>query len=129
MDRYAKMAEMVAEEFLAAKRPDDMFGAMFFDLREKAKDLKDKWSQEAGAKLEVAVKSDLTEKGLKVISFGISLGQYRGSKFVTSAKLKVLMKDPEMAEKLAVYMRGKYSPKFKLKEFDPETGEADFNVR
>jgi hypothetical protein len=129
MDRHVKIAESVTGWFVAKQRPEDMFGAVFFDLRKKAKDLKEKWSQEAAVKLQQAVMTDLTAQGHQVTSFDISLGQYRGSRFVTSAKLKLPMKDEESAEKLAIYLRGKYSPKFKLKSFSPETGEAFYNVR
>jgi hypothetical protein len=129
MDRSARIAENVTGWFVAKQRPADMFGAVFFDLRKKAKELKEKWSQEAAVKLKQAVLTDLAAQGFNVTSFDISLGQYRGSRFVTSAKLKLPMKDEASSESMAVYLRGKYSPKFKLKSFDPETGEAFYNVR
>jgi len=127
MDRHAKIAESVAGWFVAKQRPEDMFGAVFFDIRAKAKELKEKWSQAAAVKLQKAVVDDLTAQGFQVTSFDISLGQYRGSRFVTSAKLKLPMKDEAEAEKLAVYLRGKFSPKFKFKSLTD--GEAFFNVR
>ena len=129
MDRYAFIADRVAREFEAKSRPADMFGAVFFDLREKASDLKEKWSQKAGVSLEKALLADLRAKGVPIGSFKLSLGKYRGSRFVTSAKLTVKVKDEEAAEKLAVYLRGKFSPKFKLKSFTDESGEAFYNVR
>jgi hypothetical protein len=127
VNRYASIADKVTGWYIAKARPADMFGAVFFDLRERAKKLKEEWSKEAAVKLKQAVVADLTAKGHQVTSFDISLGQYRGSKFVTSAKLKLPMKDEESAEKLAVYLRGKFSPKFKLKSLTD--GEAFYNVR
>jgi len=127
MDRHVKIAENVTGWFVAKQRPEDMFGAVFFDLRAKAKELKEKWSQEAAVKLKQAVMADLQAQGFQITSFDISLGQYRGSRFVTSAKLKLPMKDEESAEKLAVYLRGKFSPKFKFKSLTD--GEAFYNVR
>ena len=129
VDRYAAIVDRLTMEFVAKQRPADMFGAVFFDLREKAKDLKEKWSQEAAVRLEKAVRADLEKKGVRVVSFDISLGKYRGSRFVTSAKLRAAVEDEKKAEELAVYLRGKFSPKFKLKSFDEDSGEAFYNVR
>lgn len=134
MERYNQIARRVASIevvaaslFLAVSRPSDLFGGMFFDIRQKAKDLKEGWSQEAKVKLEKAVRDDLKSKSITVNSFDISLGKYRGSRFVTSAKLKVKLKDEKAAQKLLSYLQSKFSPKFKLKSFSD--GEAFFNVR
>jgi len=123
-----EMALRVARSFMLAKaRPSDMFAAVFFDIRQKAKDLKKKWSDEAKNKIEATLLNDLRTKGLEVEG-KLSLGQYRGSKFVTSAKLKVKPVTQEQANKLLAYLQKKYSPKYKLKNLS-EDGTADFNIR
>jgi len=137
MERYEKIARRVADSmtvtvsFLrqAKERPADMFGGVFFDIREKAKKLKQGWEERAVAQLESALRKDLSAKKVQIADLKISLGQYRGSRFVTSAKFKAKVKTEEQAEQLAVYLRGKYSPKYKLKKWNPETNEALFNVR
>lgn len=136
MENYRQMArrvastEVVAASLLfGAQRPSDLFGATFFDIRQKAKDLKEDWSQKAKTKLEKALKADMKAKKVPVSSFQISLGKYRGSRFVTSAKLRVKMKDEKSAQNLLKYLQSKFSPKFKLKNYDSDSGEAYFNVR
>ena len=126
MDRYAKIVERIVA---AKERPATMFEAAFFELREKAKALKEKWSQEAAANLAKELKADLADKGYEVTSFDMSLGQYRGSRFVTSAKLTVSGASDADAKKLEKYLQGKYSPKFRLKAYNPETKTADYIVR
>ena len=129
ISRRVASTEVVALSFLAAKRPDDLFGGVFFDIRQKAKDLKEKWSQEAKDKLQKTLIKDLKGKGVKISSVKISLGKYRGSRFVTSAKITVVLKDEKAAQGLLKYLQAKYSPKFKLKSFNEESGEAFYNVR
>jgi hypothetical protein len=63
-----------------------------------------------------------------VIDAKLSLGKYRGSGFVTSFKLKVKVKSPKEANNMAEYLRGKYSPKWKVKKVSDD-GVAELNVR
>jgi hypothetical protein len=124
---FSKVARQAVREVLAKSRPNTLFEQAFFDLREKAKGLKTKWEKGAGEKLEAQVVSDLTSKGVKVVDAKLSLGKYRGSGFVTSFKLKVKANEGQ-AEKIATYLRGKYSPKWKVKNVN-EDGSAELNVR
>ena len=122
------IANRVAFHFLVGgKRPDDLFAGVFYDIREKAKQLKKDWSAQAQQDLQNTLQKDLNSKGIPVGSLKVSLGQYRGSKFVTSAKLVVKLKDEKSANNLLTYLKGKYSPKYKLKKF--ENGVAEYNVR
>ena len=130
--RYAKIAGSIAARELlrlAAERPSDLFKSVFYDVREKAKKLKDKWEQEAAAFIEKTFRADLKEKGVKVKSLKISLGKYRGSRFVTSAKLTAGVKDEETANRLLTYLQKKFSPKFQLKGWNGEQRQALYNVR
>jgi hypothetical protein len=104
------------------------FARTFKVLRLKVKDLKKKWAKEAMESLKKTLIKDLKEKGYDIVEFNISLGQYRGSQFITSAKLSVNMGSEDKAKKLAGYLQ-KYSPKFSLKEFNKETGVASYNIR
>lgn len=126
--RFSRIAEIVAFTHLAKERPLDAFGAAFFDLRQKVKTLKDKLAVGARDGLQKALVKDLTDQGYEVVSAAFSLGQYRGSKFMTSAKVSVKVGSEAKAKKLAGYLL-KYSPKFNLKAFDPTTGVADYNIR
>ena len=128
--RRVAVSETIASSFFFAKeRPNDMFAGFFFDIREKAKALKRSWEDKVVINLDKALRADLTGSGLKIIDLKISLGQYRGSRFVTSAKLKVVIGTQAKADKLLSLLKAKYSPKYKLKSFDVETGIADYNVR
>jgi hypothetical protein len=125
---FSKLIKQEIRSIVAKSRPNTLFEQAFFDLREKAKGLKTEWENDAGAKLENSVVSDLRTKGAKVIDAKLSLGKYRGSGFVTSFKLKIKVKDQAEADKVAEYLRGKYSPKWKVKKIS-EDGIADLNVR
>jgi hypothetical protein len=127
-ERIEKMSIRVAFSVLAKDRPDDLFGAAFFDLRQKAKDLKEKWSQEAKESLQNSLISSLKEDGYNVVSAELSLGKYRGSHFVTSAKLSVKVKSEGEAKKLAGYLQ-RFSPKYNLKAYDRDSGVASYNIR
>lgn len=112
---------------VAKGRPDTLFEQVFYDIREKAKAFKKEQSTKAQAWLTQSLSADLQSKGLQV-ELKVSLGQYRGSRFVTSAKLAVKgLKDERAAQELLVYLKGKYTPKYKLKKF--ENGIAQYNVR
>lgn len=125
---YDAVTERVAASFIAGKRPDDMFAAVFFDVRQKAKGLKDQWEKEAGEHLQKTLIKDLKGRGLTVIGLKVSLGQYRGSRFVTSAKMEVSRLDEAKAVELLGYLQSRYSPKYKLKGVS-EDGAATYNVR
>lgn len=121
------MTGRVAYSILSKSKPSDMFAGEFYDLRERIKKLKSIESEKLRVKMEKTLLGDLRGKGLTVEG-GLSLGQYRGSKFVTSAKLKVGRLTQEQAGKLLRYLQQKYSPKFKLKSF-AEDGIATYNIR
>jgi hypothetical protein len=124
---FTIIAKEAVREVVAKSRPNTLFEQAFFDLREKAKGIKTGWEEEAKTKLQAQVVKDLRSKGVTVMDAKLSLGRYRGSSFVTSFKLKVRAKNEAEAEKMAEYLRGKYSPKWKVKKF--EDGVADLNVR
>ena len=128
--RQVAATEAVAASFFFSKeRPTDLFAGVFFDIRLKAKKLKNQWEDQAVVDITKALTDDLTASGIRVVELKISLGQYRGSRFVTSAKLKVIAGTQANADKLLPRLQTKYSPKYKLKSFSEETKEADYNVR
>lgn len=130
--RFSAIAALAVREAMERRgksRPETLFEQAFFDLREKSRAFKKDLEQKAAAGLEKAVVGDLNASGLGVQEAKLSLGQYRGSGFVTSFKLDVKVKDVETAEKVAEYLRGKYSPKWKLKGYDESAGIASYNVR
>jgi len=110
-----------------------LFESAFQQVREQAKKFKEKTEKQAGEKLANMLIKDLEEKGFKV-KLSLKLGKYKGSRFVTSAKLAVSpadqffkAPDDERVQSLLNYLRGKYSPKYNLKDF--QDGVAVFNVR
>jgi hypothetical protein len=130
MDRreFSIIARKAVREVIAKSRPNTLFEQAFYDLREKAKGIKTGWEEEAKTKLQNQLVKDLRAKGSTVLEAKLSLGRYRGSSFVTSFKLKVKVKNEGEANKIAEYLRGKYSPKWKVKKVS-EDGVADLNVR
>jgi hypothetical protein len=134
--KIERMAARVAFTVLTAKtRPDDLFAGTFFDIREKAKSFKDTQSEKAKNYLSNTLIKDLKSRGavVAVSDFKLSLGQYRGSKFVTSAKFKVKLKNKTAANDLLKYLQTRYSPKYKMKDVsEPEKDGsvvASFNIR
>ena len=128
----SEIAERVACRcFFAKERPGDEFAGQFFDLREKIKTLKDTESSKVQENLQNSLINDLRGKGVVVSELKVSLGQYRGSKFVTSGKLTVRLKDEAAANSLLTYLKGKWSPKYKLKSVEQAEGGvvANYNVR
>ena len=125
---YDSIASRVAHTVISKGRPSDLFGATFFDIRERAKKYKDEQSSKAVGFLKGAIVKDLSEKGISISSIDIKLGKYKGSQFVTSAKVSLSgIKNSEQAEKISQYLSFKYSPKFHLKSF--ENGLAEYNIR
>lgn len=123
---FLTAARRAVREVMAKSRPSTLFEQAFFDIREKAKGLKRKWEEEAKGKLQAEVLRDLKGKGVQVLDAKLSLGRYRGSGFVTSFKLKVRANEAQ-AEQIAEYLRGRYSPKWKVKKV--KDGVAELNVR
>jgi hypothetical protein len=130
IDRIGEMAARVAFFVLAEGQPEDdiSFGAAFSILREKAKAYKEKMEQAAKVSLQDSLMKDLKQRDYAVDSVEISLGKYRGSRFVTSAKVKVVVKDEKAAKVLAKYLL-RYHPNYHMKEFDPATKVAEYNIR
>ena len=127
-DWLRKEVKAAVRRHCAKARPQTLFEQAFFDIREKTKKIKQKWEKEAVEHLEARVVQDLQKRGVPVIEHKLSMGKYRGSAFVTSFRLKVKVKSEEEAEKIAEYLRGKYSPKWKVKEISDD-GVAKLNVR
>jgi len=109
------------------ERPTDLFGATFFDLRERVKALKEEWSEKARAALEKNLISDLKGGDIDVVSASVVLGKYKGSRFVTSAKVFVRMPGKDIAA-LEKHLQTKWSPKYRMKSVSPD-GIVEFNVR
>lgn len=126
INKYNRMASRVAFYVIAKGRPDDLFHAVFYDIRQKDKDLKEKWALEAQKSLRDILIKDLNDLGVKIVSVFVLLGKYRGSHFITSAKVTVQLSTPEKAQALAKHLL-KYSPKYVLKKF--EDGVAEYNIR
>ena len=128
-NRINGMAARVAFFVLAEGQPEDeLFGAAFSVLREKARDFKEKLELEARDSLKDSLIKDLSSRGYEVASVEISLGKYRGSRFVTSAKIRVKVKDARDAKALVKVLQ-RYHPRYSLKSFDEQTKQAEYNIR
>jgi hypothetical protein len=126
-NRFERIAVRVAFRLLTAKeRPQDEFAGRFFDIRKKINGLKEELSQKAKDSLQKELTEDLKDKGYDVVSVAVSLGKYRGSHFITSAKVSVRVKSSQQANELAKHLQ-KYSPKYALKDFS--NGIAFYNIR
>lgn len=128
-NRIEGMAARVAFFVLAEGQPEEeLFGAAFSIVRQKARDYKDALEQKARDSLQDSLIKDLKGRGYEVVSVEISLGKYRGSRFVTSAKVRVLAKDARDAKALVKVMQ-RYHPRYSLKSFDEQTKQAEYNIR
>ena len=125
--RICRIANVVAGRFVIGS-DDGIFSVRFQDLREKVKALKEEWSQKAGRELQALLEKDLADLGFVVGSVTVSLGKYKGSRFVTSAKVTVTAPTEAKAHELAKHLL-RYSPKYVMKSFDPATGVAEYNIR
>jgi hypothetical protein len=129
MEGLVREIVAVARELLAKDRPTDLFAGAFFDFREKLKTLRNVESEKVRKGIENQINADLTGRGLKLVEpVLIKLGKYRGSAFVTSAKIGVSGLPQKEAETLSAYLQKVYSPKYKLKGIT-EDGVAEYNIR
>ena len=125
--RIERMAARVAISEIAGQVEDTVFDSAFSVLRQKARDFKDDLEQKAKNSLQNSLIKDLKGRGYDDVSVEISLGKYRGSRFVTSAKVHVKVKDEKEAKALVKVLQ-RYHPGYSLKEID-ESGMAFFNIR
>lgn len=127
-DRIEKMAERVSFFVLAGEQPDSLFTDVFSVVREKARDYKEVLELKARDSLKSDLIKDLKDRGHDVVSVEISLGKYRGSRFVTSAKVRVVSNDARQAKSLVKVLQ-RYHPRYSLKSFDEKTKQAEYNIR
>ena len=124
--RIDRIATRVAISEIAGQVEDTVFDSAFSVLRQKARDFKDDLEQKAQDFLQKKLINDLKGRGYEDISVEISLGKYRGSRFVTSAKVHAKMKDEKTAKALVKVLQN-YHPNFSLKSY--EDGIAFYNIR
>ena len=124
--RIGRMAARVAISEIAGQVEDTVFDSAFSVLRQKARDFKDDLEQKAKDSLQKSLISDLKGRGYDDATVEISLGKYRGSRFVTSAKVHAKVKDAREAKALVKVLQG-YHPNFDLKSY--EDGIAFYNIR
>ena len=128
-DRTARMAARVAFFVLAERQPDDdLFGAAFAIVREKARSFKEQHEEAALESLKKSLINDLKGRDYEIVSVEMMMGKYSGSRFVTSARVKVIAKDKKDASSLVKHLQ-RYHPKYHLRAFDAETGVAEYNIR
>lgn len=131
--RLQRISFRLFRRLIAKERPSTFFEQVFFDIRERARQWKENASLAAASKLADRLGKDLESKGLHA-QVNLKLGKYKGSRFVTSAKIAVKANTPfkgledERLPKILAYLQTTYSPKFKFKGFG-DSGEALFNVR
>ena len=108
---------------VAKQRPDSLFEAEFFDIKEAVKTYRKDLAEKAAAKIEKKLRDEI--HGL--LEMKLSLGKFRGTYFITSCKMTVKVNETQ-AKKLETVFKTKYSPKFNYKGLD-DNGNALFNVR
>jgi hypothetical protein len=129
LDRINIIANRVANFEIESKQADDtVFSAVFAVVRENAKKYKDELEYKAQGILKEKLINELSSMGLSVLSVEISLGQYRGSRFVTSGKIRVETGSKQKAHSVEKMLQ-KYHKKYVMKEFDLGTGVAEYNFR
>ena len=127
-NNIAMMADRVAASVVLAEGQieDDIFGSAFEVLRQKSREFKEKQEMEARDLLTKSLIKDLKGREYDVVSVEISLGKYRGSRFVTSAKVTVKVKDSRDAKSLVKVLQ-RYHSRYSLKEY--QDGVAVYNIR
>ena len=124
MDRIATRVALFA---LQGQVEDTVFDSAFSVLRQKSRDFKEDLEQKAKESLQNKLINDLKGRGYEDAVVEISLGKYRGSRFVTSAKVRVKVKDAREAKALVKVLQ-QYHSRYSLKEID-ESGIASYNIR
>lgn len=123
----SKIADRIAKDMIAKPRPNTVFEGLFFDVKDKIKELKGKWFVEAGKRAEARLRTEMKNNNIYIVEFKLSLGAFRGARFVTSAKLLVKMMDEINAKKFESFLQTKFSPKYRLKSF--KNNVATYNIR
>jgi len=127
--RTVMIADKVAFFVLAKSKPEEsVFGDTFTDLRDKARDFKENLELQAKESLQDSLIKSIKDRGYKDVSVEISLGKYRGSRFIAFAKVSVVAKNLENAKELVGFLK-QYHPKYMLKDFDEDTKTAVYNIR
>ena len=128
-DRLRRISFCVFAKALIGKQSEDTkFSAVFSVVREKSRNYKEKLEFEAKDVLQKMMKEDIEKHGYKVVSVEVSLGKYRGSRFVTSGKVVVLSNTVGQASALDKVLQ-EYHSGYVLKEYDSETKIAVYNIR
>lgn len=126
-NRIARMSGRVAFFELAGQTEEEyLFGTVFSVLRQKAKEYKEDLELKARDLLKDSLINHLSDRGVKIESVDVVLGKYRGSRFVTSAKVRVLTNGIGQAKLLVKFLQT-YHPGYTLKEYD--NGIATYNIR
>lgn len=128
MKRVAEITMRVARWVMSSSEDVPFFSAAFERAREQARAYKQKLEEKARDDLRDAVTKEIKDKGFEIVSVDLILGKYRGSRFVTSSKIRVTSNDVGQARSLVNVLK-KYHPKFELKNFDSETKVAEYNIR
>jgi hypothetical protein len=128
-ERITRISDRLAFRMLAEGQPEEpLFGAAFSVVRQKARDYKEELELKARDSLQNSLIKDIKDRGYDNVSVEISLGKYRGSRFVISSKVRVLSKDIGHAKALVKFLQ-RYHPKYMLKHFDEDTKVAEYNIR
>jgi len=128
-----KRFQRLVRRLVAKQRPATLFKQVFFDIREQAKKWKEEASQDAAKKMSEQLGKDLADKGYQV-QVDLKLGKYKGSRFVTTAKVILTAKEPFTGPddtrllKILNHLQTRYSPKYQFKGLNPQ-GSALFNIR
>ena len=117
---------MAANKLINFRCPDDLLAAIEVYGRQHYPNGRGNTDFDQSKALRDILIKDLNDLGVKIVSVFVLLGKYRGSHFITSAKVTVQLSTPEKAQALAKHLL-KYSPKYVLKKF--EDGVAEYNIR
>jgi 2'-5' RNA ligase len=112
-EETSRAVGMVSRALAALRKeaaPKTLFQSEIAEVREEQKQVLKELVQEKVDEMVPKVEKDLTGKGYKVNAVSGSASSFRGNPYIASFKVSLQRcKDPD---KLAEYLRGKYSPKF-----------------
>lgn len=128
MSWISQIVERIVLSADSGQAEEPIFSSAFSVVRQQAKDFKDKLEDAARVDLQKRLINDLKERGYVVVSVNVVLGKYRGSRFVTSAKV-TLESDNERKARSAVSLLRAYHPRYDLKSYNPQTKVGEYNIR
>lgn len=125
--RILIISEKISRNYMSDIEQDGLFRSLFRELREKARILKKQMAEDARDQIESKLRADIQKHGYKISELGVKLGRYRGSEFITSARITVKSKGSAADRQLLEFLKKNHHPNYQNKGV--VDGNVLFNIR